>query len=419
MFYLLLCTLTNETKLNYITMSKLLLQNGILVFADLILESGYVYIENKKIVQLGQGSLHVGDDVHVIDVKKMFISPGFIDMHVHGGGGYDFMDGTVEAFLGVSETHVRYGTTAMCPTTLTAEKAHIYTVLETYTQALFQNKKGASWLGLHLEGPYLAMGQRGAQDPQHIRNPDEREYKDILAYSPHIIRWSAAPELPGALEFATYLRSKGVIPSLAHTDALFEEVVAGYNGGFRLATHFYSAMSTIVRRDAKRYAGAIEAGYYLDGMDVEIIADGVHVPSSLLKLIYKIKGPDRIALVTDAMRAAAMPEGPSVLGRLEDGLQVVVEEGVAKLPDRSAFAGSVSTANQLVRNYMRMAEVSLTEAVRMITETPARILGVEDKKGSLRRRKDADIVVFDEELEVYLTVVEGDIKYNRLTDKKA
>lgn len=418
MFYLLLCTLTNEIKLNYITMSKLLLQNGILVFADLILENGYVYIEHKKIVQLGQGSLNVGDDVRVIDVQRMYISPGFIDMHVHGGGGFDFMDGTVEAFLGVSETHVRYGTTAMCPTTLTAEKSHIYTVLDTYAQALFQNKRGASWLGLHLEGPYLALGQRGAQDPRHIRNPDEMEYRDILAYSPHIIRWSAAPELPGALPFAEYLRSKGVIPSLAHTDALFEEVVAGYHGGFRLATHFYSAMSTIVRKEAKRYAGAIEAGYYLDGMDVEIIADGVHVPSSLLKLIYKIKGPDRIALVTDAMRAAAMPEGPSVLGRLEDGLQVVVEEGVAKLPDRSAFAGSVSTANQLVRNYMRMAGISLTEAVRMITETPARILGFEGTKGSLIRGKDADIVVFDAELEVYITIVEGDVRYDRLTGIK-
>lgn len=397
-------------------MSKLLLQNGILVFSDITLENGYVYIENKKIVHLGQGCIHVGSDVRIIDVKKKYISPGFIDMHVHGGGGYDFMDGTVEAFLGVSETHVRFGTTAMCPTTLTAETKHIYTILDTYQQALPQNKRGAAWLGLHLEGPYLAMSQRGAQDPQYIRNPDQKEYSDILTYSPHIIRWSAAPELPGALPFAAYLRSKNVIPSLAHTDALFEEVVAGYNEGFRLATHFYSAMSTIIRKDAKRYAGVIEAGYYLDGMDVEIIADGIHVPSALLKLIYKIKGAAHIALVTDAMRAAAMPEGPSVLGRLEDGLPVIVEDGVAKLPDRSAFAGSVSTANQLIRNFMHMANIPLVEAVRMMTETPARILGVDATKGSLQRRKDADIVVFDEELEVYMTIVEGEIKYERLID---
>ncbi|MFD2556217.1 N-acetylglucosamine-6-phosphate deacetylase [Sphingobacterium tabacisoli] len=394
-------------------MSKLLLENGILVFADLILEKGYLYIEDRKIVHLGQGTLDVSEDVCRIDLKGKYISPGFIDMHVHGGGGSDFMDGTVEAFLKVSETHVRYGTTAMCPTTLTAEKDHIYTVMDVYKEALPKNTKGASWLGLHLEGPYLSMGQRGAQDPKYIRNPDEKEYQDILGYSDHIVRWSAAPELPGALPFASYLQSKGVIPALAHSDALFEEVLEGFKGGFRLATHFYSAMSTIVRKDAKRYAGVIEAGYYLDDMDVEIIADGVHVPSSLMKLIYKIKGSEHIALVTDAMRAAAMPEGPSVLGRLADGLPVIVEEGVAKLPDRSAFAGSVATANQLVKNYMHLADVTLTEAVRMITETPARILGVSDTKGSLQRGKDADVVVFDRDLEVYMTIVEGQVRYER------
>lgn len=394
-------------------MSRLLLENGILVLSDLILENGYIYIEDKKITKIGQGCLDVGEGVRRVDVGKKYISPGFIDMHVHGGGGFDFMDGTIEAFLGVSETHVRYGTTAMCPTTLTAEKEHIYTVLDVYKEALLQNKKGSSWLGMHLEGPYLAMSQRGAQDAKYIRNPEEKEYRDILAYSDHIVRWSAAPELPGALAFASYLKTKGVIPSLAHTDALFEEVIEAYDQGFCLATHFYSAMSTIVRRNAKRYAGVIEAGYYLDGMDVEIIADGIHVPPSLMKLIYKIKGADHIALVTDAMRAAAMPEGTSVLGRLKDGLPVLVEEGVAKLLDRSAFAGSVSTANRLIRNYMKLAEVPLIDAVRMMTLTPARILGVDEVKGSLQRGKDADIVVFDSELEIYMTVVEGDIKYER------
>ncbi|MBL1409376.1 N-acetylglucosamine-6-phosphate deacetylase [Sphingobacterium faecale] len=392
-------------------MNKLLLENGTLVFASRILEDGYLYIEGKKIVNIGQGTLKVGEDVIRIDVKGKYISPGFIDMHVHGGGGFDFMDGTIEAFLGVSETHVRFGTTALCPTTLTAEREHIYTVLDVYKEALPLNKKGSTWLGMHLEGPYLALKQCGAQDPRYIRNPDVEEYRNIISYSDHIVRWSAAPELPGALDFGVYLREKGIIPSLAHTDALFEEVVAGYNAGYRLATHFYSAMSTIIRKDAKRYAGAIEAGYYLDDMDVEIIADGIHVPAPLLKLIHKIKGPDHIALVTDAMRAAAMPEGSSVLGRLSDGLAVVVEEGVAKLPDRSAFAGSVATANRLVRNYMRLADVSLTDTVRMMTEVPARILGVDSTKGSLQQHKDADVVVFDTDLEIYLTIVEGDIRY--------
>ncbi|ERJ58130.1 N-acetylglucosamine-6-phosphate deacetylase [Sphingobacterium paucimobilis] len=392
-------------------MGKLLLENGVLIFPHQILENGYLYIEDKKIIQIGQGKLDVGSHVERIDVKGRYISPGFIDIHVHGGGGFDFMDGTVAAFLGVSETHVRFGTTALCPTTLTAEGEHIYTVLDVYKEAFPQNKKGSAWLGMHLEGPYLAMAQRGAQDPKYIRDPDVEEYRRILAYSDDIVRWSAAPELPGALEFGGYLKERGILPAIAHTDALFDEVVAGYDAGFRLATHFYSAMSTIIRKDAKRYAGAIEAGYYLDGMDVEIIADGIHVPAPLMKLIYKIKGAERIALVTDAMRGAAMPEGLSVLGRQEDGLQVLIEEGVAKLPDRSAFAGSVSTANRLVRNYMQLADISLVEAVRMMTETPARIMGVDSTKGSLARHKDADVVVFDSDIQVYMTIVEGDVRY--------
>ncbi|MGJ1262152.1 N-acetylglucosamine-6-phosphate deacetylase [Sphingobacterium spiritivorum] len=397
-------------------MTKLLLHNCILVLPASLLENGYVYVEDNRIAGIGQGIPEMQDDtVKTIDLKGRYVAPGFIDMHVHGGGGYDFMDATIEAFLGVSETHVRYGTTAMCPTTLTADRENLYTVLDTYEAALPQNKRGAAWLGLHLEGPYLAMNQRGAQDPKYIRNPDVKEYSSILDYSPHITRWSAAPELPGALAFGDYLQSRGIIASLAHTDALFEEVVVGYEHGYRLATHFYSAMSTIVRKNAKRYAGVIEAGYYLDGMDVEIIADGIHVPAPLLKLIYKIKGPTHIALVTDAMRAAAMPEGPSVLGRVKDGLPVLVEGGVAKLPDRSAFAGSVATCNQLVRNYRDLAGIPLQEVVSMLTGVPARILGVQDRKGSLETGKDADLVVFDQDIEVYMTIVEGEIRYDRLT----
>lgn len=395
-------------------MTKLLLYNGILLLDNQEFENGYIYIENEKIKSVGQNRFDVASDVRCIDVGKRYISPGFIDMHIHGGGGFDFMDGTVEAFLGVSETHVRFGTTAMCPTTLTAEKEHVFTILDTYAVAQPKNTRGATWLGLHLEGPYLSMDQRGAQDPKYIRNPDVNEYKQILAYSSNIKRWSFAPELPGALAFNEYLQSRGVISSLAHTDALFDEVVEAYYQGVQLSTHFYSAMSGIIRKNAKRYAGVIEAGYYLDGMDVEIIADGIHVPSSLMKLIYKIKGSGHIALVTDAMRAAAMPEGPSVLGRLADGLPVIVEEGVAKLLDKSAFAGSVATANQLVRQYSANIEISLVEAVRMMTETPARILGVSSKKGRLLSGMDADIVVFDEKIDVYLTIVEGDIKYDRL-----
>lgn len=394
-------------------MDKKYFHNARLIYPTEIVDNSYVYVEGKQIISCGQGGINVSSDTLQIDVMGNYLSPGFIDLHVHGGGGHDFMDGTTEAFLKIAETHVQFGTTGMCPTTLTADRENLFSVLDAYANSLVLNKKGSTFLGMHLEGPYLAMSQRGAQDPKYIRNPDPKEYRSILAYSAHIVRWSAAPELPGALEFAKYLTSKNVLVALAHTDAIYEEVVEGFNHGFSLATHFYSAMSGITRKNAARYAGVIEAGYLIDEMDVEIIADGIHVPAPLLKLIYKIKGADHIALITDSMRAAAMPEGPSILGRKEDGLAVIVEDAVAKLPDRSAFAGSVATMDKLLRNYINLADVSLTEVIKMMSLTPARILKIEDTKGSISTNKDADLVILNNQLQVMMTIVEGDIKYQR------
>lgn len=199
---------------------------------------------------------------------------------------------------------------------------------------------------------------------------------------------------------------------MAHTDAIYEEALAAFEAGYTLATHFYSCMSGVSRRNGFRYAGVVEAGYLIDDLFVEIIADGVHLPAPLLKLIYKIKGPDRIALITDSMRAAGMPEGDSILGSKHNGLKVIVEDGVAKLPDRSAFAGSVATFDRLIRNMIQMAEVPLLEAVKMATQTPANILGLGASKGSLETGKDADIVIFNENIRVSTTIVQGKAIYN-------
>ncbi|HLI92495.1 MAG TPA: N-acetylglucosamine-6-phosphate deacetylase [Puia sp.] len=393
--------------------------NGRILTPDRVIPKGTVVVREGKIVEVVEGDCQAGDAI-AIDARGMYISPGFIDMHVHGGGGHDFMDGTVEAFLRIAETHARYGTTALMPTTLTSTKEALFGVFERYKEAVAQNTRGARFLGLHLEGPYFAMSQRGAQDPRFIRHPDPVEYREILARSaagpgeapaPYLIkRWSAAPELEGAIPFARFLRSSGVLVALAHTDALYEEALKGFENGFTLATHFYCCMSGVTRRNAYRYAGAIECAY-LTEMDVEVIADGVHVPAPLLQLIYKIKGPERTALVTDAMRAAGMPEGESVLGNLHDGLRVIVEDGVAKLPDRGSFAGSVATADRLVRTMIKEAGVSLSEAVRMITATPARILGVGDRLGALAPGMEADIVLFNDDIEVDMTIVGGKIIY--------
>ncbi|MFA5243796.1 MAG: N-acetylglucosamine-6-phosphate deacetylase [Pedobacter sp.] len=393
-------------------MERLLkIHNGKILTPYRIFE-GTVIVEGSKIREVVEGNVEVAGATE-IDAKGKYISPGFIDIHVHGGGGHDFMDGSEEAFLKIAETHAQYGTTGLMPTTLTSELDELYNTLELYKQANKNNTKGAQFLGMHLEGPYFAMTQRGAQDPRYIRNPDPKEYMDILSRSNDIKRWSAAPELKGAIEFGNHLRSKGILVAMAHTDAIYEEALEAFEAGFTLGTHFYSCMSGVSRRNCFRYAGVIETAYLLDEMDVEIIADGIHLPAPLLKLIYKIKGSDRIALITDSMRAAGMPPGDSILGSKHNGLKVLVEDGVAKLPDRTSFAGSVATCDRLVRTMITIADVPLLEAVKMAAQTPANILGLGSSKGSLITGKDADIVIFDDNINVSTTIVGGRVIYNK------
>ncbi len=384
--------------------------NGCLITPDRVIQGGSVLINDGVIAEVANHDLDT-TDAEILDAGGRYIAPGFIDIHVHGGGGYDFMDNTVEAFLEIAKIHARFGTTAMFPTTLTGPTEEIVKTLETYEEALPLNDSGAQFMGIHLEGPYFAMNQRGAQDPRWIRDPDPKEYEYIVSRSRFIKRWSAAPELKGAFEFARFLISKGILPSLAHTDAVYEEVIEAFNNGYSLATHLYSGMSGVTRRNAFRYAGVVESAFIIDEMDVEIIADGVHIPAPLLKLIFKIKGPDRIALITDAMRAAGMPPGESVIGNLHTGIKVIVEDGVSKLPDRSSFAGSVATADRLVRTMIQMAGISLPDAVRMMTATPARIMNIYGQKGSLAIGKDADIVIFDENISIQTTMAKGKIIY--------
>lgn len=396
---------------------RLKIHNGKILTPHRVIDIGTVVVTGNTITSVSEGAVDVHDAIE-IDAGGRYIAPGFIDIHVHGGGGCDFMDGNDQAFLTIAETHARYGTTSLVPTTLTSTKQELITTLECFEAARKKNMGGAHLLGMHLEGPYFSVNQRGAQDPRYIRDPDPDEYREILSRFSCIMRWSAAPELKGAIDFGRYLRSKGIVAAVAHTDAIYEEVLEAVENGYTLATHLYSCMSGVTRRNAFRYAGVIESAYLIDEMDVEIIADGVHLPSPLLKLVYKIKGPDRTALITDAMRAAGMPSGKSIIGSLHDGLEVIVEDGVAKLPDRSAFAGSVATADRLVRNMIGMAGVPLPEAVRMITATPARIMGVEGRKGSLMPGKDADIVIFDDDVNIETTIVSGRIVYSSAGHKQ-
>ena len=393
-------------------MAQLKLYKGCVISPSGLIRDGSVLLTDGIITEVSKGNIDAPDAV-VINANGNYISPGFIDLHVHGGGGHDFMDNTIEAFLRIAETHAQYGTTAMLPTTLSSSRARLLETLKTYNEAERINQAGSQFIGMHLEGPYFALNQAGAQDPRCIRNPDPTEYHEILAAYPCIKRWSAAPELPGAIEFGNYVTSQGVLAAMAHTDAVYEEALAGFENGYKLVTHLYSGMSGVTRRHAIRYAGVIEAAYLINDLDVEIIADGIHLPPPLLKLVYKIKGSERTALITDAMRAAGTNATESILGSLEDGLKVIIEDGVAKLPDRFAFAGSVATFDRLVRNMVWLAGVPLSDAVKMASATPARIMGIADKKGSIAVGMDADLVIFDEDINVQTTIAQGRVVYNK------
>ena len=390
---------------------RLKINNGKVIVPSGKIQNGSLLVDDGKIVAISDRDEDFPGAV-VINAEGQYVSPGFVDIHVHGGAGHDFMDGTVEAFLSIATLHARHGTTAMLPTSLSASREELDATLDAYERAVEINNRGASFIGMHLEGPYFAMAQRGAQDPRYIRDPDPGEYEEIVKRAPFIKRWSAAPELTGALAFGDFMRAHDVLPAAAHTDAIYEDVVKAFDHGFTLATHLYSGMSGVTRRNAFRYAGMIESAFIIDDMDVEIIADGVHLPAPFLKLIMKIKGPSRIALITDAMRAAGLPPGPSMLGSRLHGLPVIVEDDVAKLPDRSSFAGSVATADRLVRTMINQAGVSLTDAITMMTSTPARIMRVHSK-GALKPGMDADVVLFNNEIRIDKTIVGGRIIYDR------
>ena len=377
---------------------------GDLITPYRILENGEVAVNEDGIITY-VGARREKAPGEVLDYSGDLISPGFIDLHLHGGGGHDFMDATVDAFLGAAEMHARHGTTTMLPTSLTSSDEDLFAFFDVYRVARRENLRGSRMPGVHLEGPYFAKSQKGAQDERYIVEPKPEHYEKILARCPEIARWSVAAELPGALELGRYLRSRGILASLGHTDAMYDDAVLALENGYTLLTHFYSGMSGLVRKNAYRVPGLIDAGYMLD-FDVEIIADGHHLPYSLLNYIYRAKGAGRVALITDSLRGAGMPDGESILGSLTTGQKCYIEDGVCKMPDRKAFAGSVATTDRLVRNMVKHALVPLPDAVRMATATPARIMGWTDC-GVLAPGLRADLLVFDHEINVKRTVIGG------------
>ena len=381
--------------------------NGKIIYPQRISENEAVIIEDGKIVDIIKSECVVCD-CETIDAKGLYVSPGFVDIHVHGGGGYSFMDGDVESFLGVARAHAEHGTTSLLPTTLACKHEELIQALDIFDEACKANVDGANMLGFNLEGPYFSLKQCGAQNPEYITPPKKEQYTEVYdRFGKNIKIWCSAPELEGACEFAAFAKERGIVASIAHTDADYDAVCKGYEAGYRHVTHLYSGMTGVFRVNSYRFAGVVESAFLIDDLTVEVIADGCHLPKSLLQLIYKIKGADRIALVTDATNAAGQNVTESILGSRKNGMRVIVEDGVAKLPDRQSFAGSVATTDRLVRNMYKLCEVKLCDAVKMATLTPARIIGEDVRKGSIAVGKDADIILFDDNINVKLTMIGG------------
>lgn len=376
------------------------IKNGRII-TDRVLEGASLYFEGGTITAVTAEDLPCD---RVIDAENNFVSAGFIDIHTHGAGGHDFMDGSVEDVLCAAQEHMKYGATSLVPTVTTGAPEIMAKAIDDIKEAMGVNP---GILGVHVEGPYFSQNQRGAQDPRYIKPPDKNEYTALNRRGEGSIkRWSFAPELPGSAEFCGFLLENGIIPSIAHSDAVYEEVLRVYDMGCRLLTHFYSGMSTITRVGGFRRLGVIETGYLLDDMRVEVIADGCHLPPELLRLIYKCKGTDNICAVTDSMRAAGRESGPSIIGDKTDGVPCIIEDGVAKLYDRSSFAGSVATADRLVRTLVKSAGIDIAEAVKMITRNPADVMGL-GTKGILEKGCDADIVIFDDDIRIKQVIAGG------------
>lgn len=384
---------------------------GQIVLPDRI-ERGALVLQEGRIAAVLDDSAALPPGATVVDAGDGYLAPGFIDLHVHGGKGADFMDGTPEAFRTALRAHARHGTTRMACTTTVARHDQI---LATLQQARDFRKtpepNGSRVLGAHFYGPYFRYEARGAHPGGPVRPPVEHEFREYLAFADDLVTATIAPEVPGTKEFALACAARGVRTNVGHSWASFSQMQDAIGWGVRHVDHLFCAMSDKGRmRQFQMYpmqGGVLEATLYFDELTTEVIADGKHLDAGLLLLALKIKGPDRLALVTDCSRALDMPDGNYVIGPLDGGEPLITRDGVGLMPDGTALASSIRGMDYMIRTFLKLTGRPLWEVIRMASLTPARIAGRDRELGSLERGKLADVVVLDRDLEVRRVFVDG------------
>jgi N-acetylglucosamine-6-phosphate deacetylase len=392
--------------------TMLLFRGGSIVLPDRLLENGQVEISGDKIQAVrSQAGSQEFPGADTVDLDGRFLVPGYVDLHIHGGAGADFMDGTEQAFRTVCQAHLRHGTTSLLPTTTVARHEQHLAFLETCRRLMREGSGGARILGAHFYGPYFALEARGCHPGAPVRPPEARQFAQYLEFADCIATATVAPELPGAEAFVRACRARGIRCNAGHSHATFEQMEAALGWGIRHVDHLFCAMSDRARlRQTQTYpmrGGVMEATLYFDDLTTEVIADGKHLQRELLLLAYKVKGPDRLALVTDCNRALDMPDGEYLFGPTDGGEPILRRDGVGVMPDGTALASGVMGLDHAVRTFLRLTGVPLPEVVRMASLTPARIIGREKEIGSIEPGKRADLIVLDKDVEVRLVVVGG------------
>jgi N-acetylglucosamine-6-phosphate deacetylase len=384
------------------------LVNGQVILLAAVVRGKAVIVDGARIVDVADaGSLGAG--MATIDVGGRYIAPGLVDIHTHGANGHSFNEPTAQAWGAITEKNAMCGVTSMLATLATASIDTLVACL-CFARAWMNEPRGAQVLGVHLEGPYFSYEQRGAQDPAHLRAPDDGT-ADLLLEHVGVMRvMSFAPELPGALELTARLAKAGVVAAAGHSSAKDSDVLAAMRVGLRHTIHIWSGQSTTIREGPWRKPGLLEATLAFDGLTAEMISDNRHLPPTLMKLAYKCLGPDRLCAISDASRGAGLPEGTKFT---MVGLACDIHDGVAMLLDRTSFAGSSTLLNRMVPILTDAVGIALPEAVRMASLTPARVIGLDHRKGSLQAGKDADIAVFEEDFTAWRTMIGGRWVYSQ------